>query len=480
MTRGGTFWFPIWLSYTTGVLEKEGLQVRLADAPAWKWNEERMLRDAHAFDPQLVIVDSNFSTLTNDCRVAQLLGQSLPGATTVLVGPPAGYFAEQILSQFDIDVVARLEYDYTVRDLAQAVEEGKEFKDILGISYRIDRRIVHNPDREFISSEELDRIPFVSSVYGSRLTIEAYSLDHTLHPEVQIFTGRGCPNLCTFCSWPENLMGRKYRVRSVQNVVDEMQYIAEELPVVKEIFIEDDTFTISRRRVKEVCEEIKNRKLKITWSCNARADLDLETMHAMKSAGCRLLDVGYESGSDEILKNIKKGISTDRMKKFAREARRAGLMVLGDFIIGLPGETKETIRQTIRFAKELKPNLIQFAVATPLPGTQFYKWAATEGFLLTEDLEESLDDGGFQRCIISYPEFNNRDIEIWVDRALKSYYLTPSYVPIALRSILRRNGFHELKGLMKSARTFLEYLRSRKEDTERHIKPPKGTGSMSQ
>ncbi len=458
MTRGNTLWYPVWLSYAAGVLEREGRQVRLVDAPAWKWDEERVLDDVRGFDPALVVIDSNFSTLTSDCKFAELLAESMPGATTVLVGPPTAHFAAQILRKHRIDAVARLEYDYTLRDVARAIEESKPLEDVAGISFRANGRITHNPDREFIGSEELDLIPFVSRVYRNHLNIEDYALDHTLHPEVQIFTGRGCPNLCTFCSWPENLMGREYRVRSVRNVVDELQYVTEELPSVKEVFVEDDTFTISRQRVRKVCEEIKNRNLKVTWSCNARANLDLETMKRMKRAGCRLVDVGYESGSDQILKGIKKGVSTDRMRKFAQDARRAGLMVLGDFIIGLPGETEDTVRQTIRFAKELKPNLIQFAVATPLPGTQFYEWTAEKGFLLATNLEQSLDEDGFQRCIVSYPEFADQDIEKWVDKALKSYYLSPSYVPIALRNVLRRDGFHELKGLAKSARTFLQYL----------------------
>ena len=465
MTRGGTLWYPIWLAYAAGALESDDRKVRLVDAPAWDWDKNRVLADVEDFDPDLLVVDSNFSTLTVDCRTADELSRSVPKATTVLVGPPTAQYAMEILSKYNIDAVARLEYDYTLRELASALEGHEPLEHVAGISFRRDGRITHNPDRGFLSSEELDQIPFVSKAYKDHLDIQRYSLDHTLHPEVQIFSGRGCPNRCAFCSWPENLMGREYRARSIQNVVDEMQYVEEELPAVREIFIEDDTFTIDRHRVRDICQEIQKRKLKVTWSCNARANLDLETMKHMKRAGCRLLDVGYESGSDEILKRIRKGVTTDRMRQFAQDARRAGLMVLGDFIVGLPGETAETVKQTIRFAKELRPNLIQFAVATPLPGTQFYDWARAEGFLLTDDLEQSLDDCGFQRCIISYPEFSAEDIERWVDTALKSYYLSPSYVPIALRNVLRRDGVHELTGLVKSAGTFFRYLRRQRQDT---------------
>jgi radical SAM superfamily enzyme YgiQ (UPF0313 family) len=181
-------------------------------------------------------------------------------------------------------------------------------------------------------------------------------------------------------------------------------------------------------------------------------------MKAMKEAGCRLLDVGFESGNDEMLRVIRKGISTEEMLRFAEDARQAKLMLLGDFVFGLPGETKETAEKTIEFARKLKCNIAQFAVSTPIPGTEFHTWAEKNGFLLIDNLEESIDDNGFQRCIVSYPEFTDRDIEYYVNRALKQYYLSPFFIPIALRNIWRRNGWYELKGMAKSARSFFQYL----------------------
>lgn len=455
--RGGALYYPIWLSYTAGLLEKEGHKVRLIDAPAWGWNLENVKEDIKNFSPDLIVGESNFQSLTNDVGVIKEIKTEI-GSVSVLVGPPVSQFPDRILND-GVDVAARFEYDFTVRDIAEAVENGKSFENISGISYKEHGKIIHNPDREFITSEELDEIPFVSKVYKEHLNIKDYFLGHTLYPMVQIFTGRGCPNRCTFCSWPKTLMGREYRVRSVGNIVDEFEYITKELPEVKEIFIEDDTFTIDKNRIKDVCSEIKRRRLDITWSCNARANLDYETMKAMKEAGCRLLDVGYESGSDEILKNIKKGITTSDSRKFTKDAKRAGLMILADFVIGLPGETKETAEQTIRFAKEIKPNIVQFAVATPIPGTVFYDYVKENEFLLMDDLEASLDKDGFQKCIVSYPEFKKEDIENYVDKALKEYYLSPSYIPIAMRNIFRKNGLHELKGLVMSARVFLRYMR---------------------
>lgn len=458
VTRGGSLDYPIWLSYATGVAERSH-DVRLVDAPAWGWTKEDVIEDARQFGPDLIVIESNFSSLSNDIDFAKTLKDHLEGASIVSAGPPANRFDGKILKNTGIDIVARLEYDVTISDIAEAIEDSGNLQNIKGISYRDGNKIIQNPARPFISSEELDMVPFVSAVYKRHLKISDYYLAHTLvHPVVQIFTSRGCPNQCTFCSFPENLMGRRYRTRSVMNVVDEFEYIQENLPDVKEIFIEDDTFTVDRNRVRGFADELKRRNLNVTWSCNSRANLDYETMKIMKNAGCRLLDVGYESGSSTILKNIKKGVTLDQARKFTKDARKAGLMIHADFIIGLPGETKETSEKTIRFAKDLKPSRAQFAIAMPIPGTEFYSWAKNNGYLLVDDIEEAIDEKGHQKCILSYPEFTKEDIEKSVDRALKDYYLNPSYIKIALTNVLTKNGIDELKGMISSAAIFIKYI----------------------
>jgi radical SAM superfamily enzyme YgiQ (UPF0313 family) len=444
------------------VLEASQHDVRLVDAPAWNWSKDDVIADVKRFNPRLLVIDTSFTSLRNDLSVAEAIKNNLEGAEVVLVGPPASQFAEKMLANEGVDIVARFEYDFTLRDIVQAMEDGKDFDSIKGISYKKGDVIVHNPNRGFISSVELDKIPFVSRVYRRHLRLKDYFLSSSLYPEVQIFTGRGCPYRCTFCSWPETFTGREYRTRSVENIVDELDFIRDELPEVKEVFLEDDTFTIDGKRVHMFCQEIKRRRLKVVWSCNARANLDFETMRSMKQAGCRLLIVGYESGSDDILKNVRKGISTERMRQFTQDAKKAGLMIHGDFIIGLPGETVETAKKTLQFIQELKPNILQVAVATPIPGTEFYQWAEENGSLLVKELEEALDGGGFQQSIVSYSDFTKKDIDDYVDKALKRYYLSPSYVPMALKNILRRNGLQELRMMTIAAKGFFRYLGRRK------------------
>lgn len=455
--RGGTLYYPMWLAYATGVLEGK-YSVRLVDAVARKWSVDDVLRDVKEFAPDLIVVDCNFSSLSNDLNIASLLKKSSPKATTVIVGPPTSQYPEKILHHEGIDIVARYEYDFTLLDVARALKDDKNLENIKGISYKKDDKVIHNPDRSFTTSEDLDKMPFVTKVYKKHLNIRDYFLSESLYPEVQIFASRGCPFRCSFCSWPENFTGRQYRTRSPQNVIDELEYIKNELPYIEDVRFEDDTFTVEQDRIREICQGIKARKLKINWTCQTRADVDYKTLKMMKEAGCWLIIVGYESGNDEILKRILKGITTEQAQRFTLDAKKAGLMILGDFIIGLPGETRETAQKTIAFAKNLKPNLLQVAVAMPIPGTQFYNWAKENNFLLTENMEEAIDEQGYQKCIISYPDFPAAEIEKYVDKALKEYYLRPGYIPIAFSNILRRNGMHELRTMLRSAGHFFRYL----------------------
>jgi len=457
--RAGTLYYPIWLSYAAALLETEH-DVRLVDAPGSRMDRKDVIADVKRHKPSMVVLDSSFPSLANDLSVAEDIKKEFD-TTVVFVGPPTSQVPDRILRSPGVDAVARWEYDYTLMDLAEVLDAGVGFSGVLGLSYKEDGKIVHNPERGFTSSEELERIPFVSKVYSKHLDVSDYFLGQSLYPEVQIFTGRGCPNQCTFCAWPQTLMGRKYRVRSVPNVLDEMEWIEENLPQVKEVFFEDDTFTIDKKRVLEFAKGYKERGLDVAWACNARATLGHETMKAMKKAGCRLLIVGYESGSRKILENIKKGVTVEQMRSFAQNARKADILVHGDFIVGLPGETKETISETRKMIAETRPDILQVSVASPFPGTEFYDWCKRNKFLLTENPDEYLDDCGHQKTIISYPSLSSEEIVREVDGILKSYYLSPKYLPLAMRQVLRRNGMLEMKRLVHSARMFLGYIGGR-------------------
>jgi radical SAM superfamily enzyme YgiQ (UPF0313 family) len=436
-------------------------EVRLVDAVARKWSKQRSLEDVLQFDPEMLVVDTNFSSMVSDVEFAEEAKMSSNGRIkTTIVGPSMAVFGDDVLRRYDVDFVARKEFDFTLPEIAEALEREKSLRGIKGISYKEEGTVVHNPDRSFITSEELDRLPFVSQVYHKHLNVKDYWLDHTAYPMVQIITSRGCPHLCTFCSWPENLLGREFRARSAVNIADEVEWILDNMPEVKEIFFEDDSFTIDTRRVHEFVGEVKRRRLNFTWSCQTRATLDYATMREMKEAGCRLLDVGFESGSDVILRCTKKGLTVSRTRRFANDARRAGLLVLADFVFGFPGETKETIQETKRYIKEIRPSLLQIAIAIPIPGTEFFRWSRENGCLLEEDPRNSIDDRGFQKCLISYPTLSQYDLQKAVKDALMEYYISPTYIPVAIRNFIVGRGFHELKSMIVSATGFLGYVGS--------------------
>lgn len=458
--RAGALYYPIWLAYATGVLEQK-CETRLVDAPAWGWDRKQVIVDIKKFEPDLVIMDSSFPSLNNDISVAEEIKENCPDIKTILVGPPASQFPDRILQSTGVDVVARWEYDFTVKEIAEALDKKEEFAVIKGISYKEGGEIVHNPDRELTNSENLDKIPFVSKVYKKHLNPRDYFLGDALHPHIQPFSARGCPYLCTFCCWPQTLMGRKYRARSVSNVLDEMEWVEENMPEIRDVYFEDDTFTIDKKRVLTFCDEYIKRGLRIVWTCNARGSLDLETLQRMEKANCRMIVIGYESGSNQILKNIKKGTTVEQVKQCTKDARRAGILVHGDFIIGLPGETKETIRMTRELIGEIKPDLLQVSVASPFPGTEFYEWARTNGYLITDDPNRYLDEQGHQKAIISYPELSGEEMVKAVDEILKKYYLSLKFVPIALRQVFRKRGWDEAKRMWSSAKAFIKYISNR-------------------
>jgi radical SAM superfamily enzyme YgiQ (UPF0313 family) len=251
-------------------------------------------------------------------------------------------------------------------------------------------------------------------------------------------------------------------MRSAANVVAEMRWIEENLPQVREVFFEDDTFTINKKWVLEFIEEYKKEGVRLPWACQARADVDYETMKTMRDSNCQVLVVGFESGSDDMLQRMKKGLTVERARRFIRDARRAGMPVHANFVIGLPGETRETIAATRSFIREANSDAITVAVATPFPGTEFWEQAVSNGSLLEENPSDFLDEQGHQKAIISYPELSNEDIVRTVDEILRGYYLSPGYVLIALRRVFRRHGWDEFKSICHSARAFLRYMSDRR------------------
>jgi radical SAM superfamily enzyme YgiQ (UPF0313 family) len=323
-----------------------------------------------------------------------------------------------------IDFVAREEFDFTIAEVA----EGRSLASITGISFKDPNgHAVHNPDRETL--EDMDRLPFVTPVYKRDLRPEDYYIGYLLHPYLSLYTGRGCRSRCTFCLWPQTVGGHRYRTRSVEGVLAEAT-------LVRELF-DDDTFTDDRPRAEAIARGLG--KLGITWSCNAKANVPWDTLKVLKDNGLRLLLVGYESGNQQILINIKKGLRVDRARQFAADCRELGITVHGTFILGLPGETKETIEETIRFAREVNPHTIQVSVAAPYPGTELHRQAVENGWLPGDDDGATLvSERGTQLAALSYPHLGHTEILESVDAFYRRFYFRAGKLAEMSAELFRR------------------------------------------
>jgi radical SAM superfamily enzyme YgiQ (UPF0313 family) len=302
--------------------------------------------------------------------------------------------------------------------------------------------------------ENLDTLPWMADIYRRDVDVQKYYNGYLNHPYMSLYTGRGCPAQCTFCLWPQTIGGHKYRVRSAQNVADEMAYLKKLFPEVKEYFFDDDTFTANLPRARDIAKKIS--PLGLTWSCNSRANLDYDNIKLLKDNGLRLFLVGYESGNDEILKNIKKGVTTDEMRRFTKACNQAGVIIHGTFILGLPVETKETIQQTIDFAKELDVFSIQVSLAAPYPGTELYEQARLNGWFAKKEKTDLLGGEGYQSSTIEYPGLSKEKIFEEVDRFYRTYYFRPKPILRIVKTMLEdkdvfvrrcREGFEFFKGL---------------------------------
>jgi hopanoid biosynthesis associated radical SAM protein HpnJ len=443
-----SFWYPTWLAQPAALVENS----RLLDAPADGLGVEQTLDIAQTYD--LVVIHTSTPSFPTDARFAELLKARRPDVRIGLVGAKTMIDPTGSLDATPaIDWVAREEFDYTCKDIA----DGMPLERVLGISYRgADGRIHHNAPRPAI--EDMDALPFVAPVYQRDLKIENYFIGYLKHPYVSFYTGRGCRSKCTFCLWPQTVGGHRYRVRSAESVLAEVRWIKENMPEVREIMFDDDTFTDSSNldRVHAIARGLG--EMGVTWSCNAKANVPYESLKIMKENGLRLLLVGYESGNDQILHNIKKGLRTDIARRFTADCRKLGIVIHGTFILGLPGETRETIEQTIAFAKEINPHTVQVSLAAPYPGTRLYREAVENGWLIDDGRHNLVNEAGVQLASISYPHLSKEEIFHGIERFYKQFYFRPSKIWEIVREML--GSWDMMKRRLREGVEFFQFLRA--------------------
>ncbi|HEX4119426.1 MAG TPA: hopanoid biosynthesis associated radical SAM protein HpnJ [Verrucomicrobiae bacterium] len=445
-----SFWYPTWLAQPAALVPNS----RLLDCPPHDIDIKKCLEIARDYDH--VIINTSTPSLKNDSKVAAAIKEQRPETKIGFVGAHAAVLpTETLKASTAIDWVGRKEFDFTCKEVA----EGRPLAQIDGLSYRTpEGKIVHNREREMISN--MDTLPWVVDTYKRDLEIEKYFIGYLLHPYLSLYTGRGCPAQCTFCLWPQTIGGHKYRVRSPENVAGEMAHAKKLFPQVQEFFFDDDTFTANLPRAREIAKKLA--PLGLTWSCNSRANLDYDTVKSFKDSGLRLFLVGYESGNQEILNRIKKGIQLEEARRFTKACQKAGVVIHGTFILGLPVETKETIEQTIRYAMDLDVFSIQVSLAAPYPGTELYEMARQNGWFANKDKTDIVHNDGFQQSSLEYPGLNKDEIFEAVDRFYRAYYLRPKPILRIIKTMLEDKNIFVRR--CREGYEFFKSLRQRKVD----------------
>ena len=443
-----SFWYPTWLAQPAAMVEGS----RLIDAPPHHQGLAEVVEIAKDYD--MVVLHTSTPSFKSDVKVIEALKAANPSLKAGLIGAKVAVQPDLSLQEAPVvDWVARNEFDFTVQEVAQEHSWSK----IPGLSYRNARGVVtHNTDRPVL--ERMDDLPFVTPIYQRDLTIENYFIGYLKHPYISMYTGRGCKSRCTFCLWPQTVGGHRYRTRSVGHVVEEIAWAQKAFPQVKEFFFDDDTFTDDLPRAEAIARELG--KLGVTWSCNAKANVPRETLKVLKDGGLRLLLVGYESGNQQILHNIKKGMLIEVAEKFTRDCHELGIAIHGTFILGLPGETRETIQQTVNWAAKINPHTIQVSLAAPYPGTFLYNQAVQNGWL-DADHAELVDENGIQIAPLHYPHLSHDEIFDSVETFYKRFYFRAGKIASIVSEMVVSPDM--MKRRLREGVEFFQFLKDRKE-----------------
>lgn len=460
--------YPIYLAYTVAVLEKAGFEVLFMDAIMDELSIDEFAQQVHAAGPRLVLLETSTPSIDFDLQTAAAIKDQSPDAFVALLGSHVTYFDRQIVRENRfVDAVIRGEFEYIAADLARTLEARGELSQVLGLTYRdADGEVRVNPNRPLF--EPLDEMPFPARhiVKGDGYRAGIYSGGR---PTAMV-SSRGCPYHCTFCLWPDILYGHKFRARSAENVVREIEE-AVRVYGHDEIYFDDDTFTIDRQRVMDICRLIRERGLhqEVEWIAQCRVDtVDREMLEAMKAANCGYILYGIESGSPAMLKAMKKGITLDKARTAIKLTQEVGIKTQAFFLFGIPGETQDTIRETIEFAKELNASSAQFAIAIPHPGTALYETCKANGWLVSENWADYTSTAS----LIETPWLSAKEVEEARVQAYREYYYRPRFV---LGEAFKVRRLADLKRLMRGANSVRSRIRFFRE-ASRDLSCPTGRG----
>lgn len=413
---------PLGLGYLGAVLYKNHFDVHVIDCQAQKISYNQFKTEIGKVQPDIVGVTCTTLTYKSALKIIKTAKQVWPNCITAIGGPHVTFWDDKALEECpELDLVVRGEGEQTTLELAQRVENKVGFNDLLGTTSRKDGGVVKNPDRPYL--ENLDSLPFPAlHLWEHTEGLRKYGT--IPYP---VMTSRGCVYWCNFCT-AVRMFGRKYRMRSPKNVVDELEYLHKNYHANQFTFY-DDAFTVDQARTAQLCDEIMNRGLRIKWDCETRVDMvSKELLVKMRQAGCIAVWFGVESGSKKLLTSMGKGFSLAQTRRAFKMAKDAGLMTVAGVILGFPGETKESAWETIRFVKELNPNDVGFYIATPYPGTPMYEEVKANGSLKITDF----DKYDTATPTFEIPNLSMQELTQIREQAFQSFYLSPQYFVSAI------------------------------------------------
>jgi anaerobic magnesium-protoporphyrin IX monomethyl ester cyclase len=404
------------LGYLAAVLEKNGYQVDVIDCQILKLTNEEFRGEITKRKPDIIGVTSSTLTYQTAMKLVKISREACPNAITIAGGPHVTFWDDHALEECpELDIVVRREGENTILELAQRVEAGKPYNDVVGITCRVDGKIIRNADRPYI--EDLDSLPFPARHLWP---MEKF---RELEDILYLAASRGCVYWCEFCA-TVRMHGRKYRFRSPKNIVDELEHLNKTYGITKFTFC-DDAFTVDQARTEELCNEILKRGLKIEWNCGSRVDMvTKELLRKMKEAGCVSFWCGLESGTQQVLDAMKKGITPELTEKVLGWVREVGMKPVPNVILGFPGETKQSAWDTIKFVEKVAPDMVGFYnVATPFPGTPMYDLVKANGWLRITDF----DKYDTTRPIFETPQLSMKELGKLREGAFHHYYLRRAY-----------------------------------------------------
>ncbi len=466
VAKSGNLFYPHWLALAAAVLKQRGHTIDLFDCPAEGMELKLLLTLAVRFDPALIVIDSSTPSWYADCETAQALRETLRHTRVCMTGHHATFFWRQTFERASaVDYVALGEYEETVADLADALDQGGDLNTIPGLATRAHLREGRPPLRPL--NQDLDRLPMVSPIYKEYLEPELYSFNLSAHPFVQIMAGRGCPSNCFFCAYPQISQGGSYRHRTAENIVKEMEWIQKEWKEIRQINFEDDNFGADTAFARRLGEVVRVHKVDLPIFANISASLDPGSLESLRAAGLHNCSVGFDTMRYSLLEKMGK-IQTDRsIHDFMAATRRLGILVHGCFLVGFPGESRGSMREAFKWACRIRPDSAQFYPVMPYPGTGAWSFYTEKGYLATASFRDWLTRAGAPRCVLNLPGLTPREIDDFCDHAFVRFHLRPRYLIQKLWQAVQspREGLRSLR----AARLFARYLHSKREQRPEYL-----------